>query len=233
MKVVPAVSAALLCVMLIMTCGQAQPDSVAAPAKTQLATVSLRLENASLAEVVKAIAQQGQVSVLLRAEVTGQIQKFAVDKLLPEAALKLLAQSSDLRLTKINDQTFILAAKSSAKPQPAPTVPAPTNSYVIRVRLGSGLTQDIQVALCGAFNVTTKLDQTQWSIKGTNKTEADKMRIDLSVERQQTTPDNFVARQSLHTHFSTLPDGQEITLGNFNGVSPVVVSVRPSAPAAK
>lgn len=229
MKIVLMVGVALCCVMALAARGQAQPDGVATGHSP---VVTLRLENVPIAEVAKAIAAQGQVSIVLAADVTGQIPTITLDKATPEAALETLAQAAHLVLTKLNDQTFRLGQKPLNQAPPT-AIQAPANFFVIRVQLGNGLTQEIQVALCSAFHVTTTVDNAKWSIKGANELKDNEMKVDLSVERQLTTPDHFVARQSLKTQFVTPPDGHEMTLSDTNSAFPIVASVQPIAPAAK
>lgn len=208
MKIV-AVITILSYVMLVVGPSHAQPSPVKADHPPE---ISLHLDNVTVAEVAQAIAAQGQVSVLVGTDAIGQIKRFNLSDVTPEAALTKLAQATALVLTKVNDQTFILGAKPSNKNFQTAEVVEQAKPYVILVRLDNAMTQEIQVEAQDKFNVVTTLDKTKWIIKGANSLDKTGMWVNLRVERQQTTADNFVAIQFSQGKFYIQTDSKEITV---------------------
>lgn len=229
MKIV-AVIAILAYVMLVVGPSHAQPSPVKADHPPE---ISLHLDNVTVAEVAQAIAVQSQVTVLVGTDAIGQIKRFNLDNVTPETALRKLAQATALVLTKVNDETFILGAKPVTKKPQVAEITETAKPYVILVRLDNAMTQEIQVAAQDEFNVTTMLDKTKWIIKGANSLDKTVMWVNLRVERQQTTADNFVATQFSQGKFYTQTDSKEMTISAAESRFLVVASVRKTVPEAK
>lgn len=84
--------------------------------------LTLNFENASISDIASTIAEQGGLSIIVAPDVTGRVRQLSINNLSPEEALNRLATRANLRITRLDPTTFVIATI------PAPRAPSTSNN---------------------------------------------------------------------------------------------------------
>lgn len=117
------------------------PPAPARPAGPQTQPlISLRFQDAPVAEIVRMIAEQGNVQIMITGDVDMKLKYVNLENLTPQAAIEQVAHAAGLGSKKLADGTYVIAAKLPPDPPrgdaPAGALPGPafglqpaTNNY--------------------------------------------------------------------------------------------------------
>jgi type II secretory pathway component HofQ len=78
-------------------------------------SISLHFEDVDVVALLRKIALEGNVEVIVRGDVSGKVKQIHLDKVAPETALEHVAQLAGLDW-KLEDKTYIISQKATATP---------------------------------------------------------------------------------------------------------------------
>jgi type II secretory pathway component GspD/PulD (secretin) len=93
-------------------------------APVEEARISLRFQDASVADLVQMISQQGNVEIIINGDVAGTIKYINLEDKTPEDALKAVAVSAGLQWRRLDARTFLIAKELPAIPEVPAQLPS-------------------------------------------------------------------------------------------------------------
>jgi hypothetical protein len=100
----------------------------------QRTLLSLRFDDVDIAQVMAAIAKQGNVGIAVRNDLGGKIRGVRLTNVTPEQAIRCIAAATNLEWRKLDDKTYLIvkmlpiAENDEGREQPLPGQTPPTQS---------------------------------------------------------------------------------------------------------
>ena len=202
----------------------AAPDLAAKSAPLDEPLVSINFEDVPVGDLVKIIADEGKVQVLVSEAAGRKKVRYISVKDRPAAqVLEKIAQAADLKLTKINARSFALDVNPPAAHRipAAPSVTAQgkfemaAKPYTLKFSLPDGLSFEIGVAANDSFDVAMSNEGRSFRLRGQNTMEIEAMKVSLYLE-QWRIPQPRVEIAALYTQVSIAPNKQAIKIGGWS-----------------